>query len=236
MEKEERAKEEVVPDQPQPLPRKKHKKPTNHVPGTPIPMEMEGNSTEAHRHEDAGAHKIALPFSDTPVINRNKEMRKKGGGGGSRRSSLEMRGRRASSLIENGHSAIPHREVDPSEFYKHIEAESLLEPRRMRQLLTWCGERALCEKPPHGSRGSSAVLGGEFTLPRALFGKRIKLTSCDVARAIQDQLLKDFGTKSEFSDWFGREDVPRPPVVLKPNPKNLEHDVKIVELEASVQR
>lgn len=73
-----------------------------------------------------------------------------------------MRGRRASSLIENGHSAIPHREVDPAEFYKHIESESLPEPRRMRQLLTWCGERALSKKPPHGSRGSSAVLGGEF--------------------------------------------------------------------------
>ena len=104
---------------------------------------------------------IVLPLSDTPIINRNKEMRKKGGAGGSRRSSLGMRGRRASSLIENGHSAIPHREVDPSEFYKHIEAEGLSEPRRMRQLLTWCGERALSEKPPHGSHGSSAILGGK---------------------------------------------------------------------------
>jgi kinetochore protein Mis13/DSN1 len=111
---------------------------------------------------DSSSQKIALPFSDTPIINRNKEFRKKTGNGGQRRSSLGMRGRRASSLIDNGHSAIPHRDLDPSEYYKHIEAESLLEPRRMRQLLTWCGERALCDKPPHGSRGSSAVLGGEF--------------------------------------------------------------------------
>ena len=73
-----------------------------------------------------------------------------------------MRGRRASSLIDNGHSALPHREVSSAEFYKLIEAEGLPEPRRMRQLLMWCGERALSEKPPHGSANSSALLGGEY--------------------------------------------------------------------------
>ncbi|KAH9900285.1 Mis12-Mtw1 protein family-domain-containing protein [Xylariomycetidae sp. FL2044] len=156
--------------------------------------------------------KIALPFSDTPIMNRNKEMRRKTGG---RRSSLGMRGRRASSLIENGHSAIPHREVDPGEFYKHIEAEGLIEPRRMKQLLTWCGERALADKPPLGSLNSNAILG---------------------ARAIQDQLLKDFSSKSEFSDWFSREDVPRPPAIVKPNPRNIEHEEKIVELEQRIER
>ena len=104
---------------------------------------------------------IALPFSDTPIINRNKEFRKKGGASGGRRSSLGMRGRRASSLIDNGHSALPHREVDPAEFYKYISAEGLSEPRRMKQLLIWCGERSLSEKPPHGRPGSSAILGGK---------------------------------------------------------------------------
>ncbi|KXX81779.1 Kinetochore protein mis13 [Madurella mycetomatis] len=160
---------------------------------------------------------IALPFSDTPIINRNKEFRKKGGASGSRRSSLGMRGRRASSLIDNGQSALPHREVNPSEFYKYISAEGLSEPRRMKQLLIWCGERALSEKPPYGTYGSSAVLG---------------------ARAIQDQLLKDFGARSEFSDWFSREDVPKPPVpvVLKPNPRNVDYDAKIAELEAKIER
>lgn len=121
---------------------------------------MEIDQSKSPPHDLPAGQKIALPFSDTPVINRNKDFRKKGGSS-QRRSSLGMRGRRASSLIENGHSAIPHREVDASEFYKHIE-DGMLEPRRMRQLLTWCGERALSEKPPHGSRGSSAVLGGEF--------------------------------------------------------------------------
>ncbi|KAK3309078.1 Mis12-Mtw1 protein family-domain-containing protein [Chaetomium strumarium] len=160
---------------------------------------------------------IALPFSDTPIINRNKEFRKKGGASGGRRSSLGMRGRRASSLIDNGHNALPHREVDPSEFYKYIAADGLSEPRRMKQLLIWCGERALSEKPPHGKPGSSAVLG---------------------ARAIQDQLLRDFGARSEFSDWFAREDAPKPPVpvVLQPNPRNVDYDAKIAELEAKIER
>lgn len=112
--------------------------------------------------------KIALPMSDTPIINRNKEMRKKGGNG-SRRSSLGSRGRRASSLIESGQTAIPHREVSTSAFYKHIEAD-LLEPRRMKQLLIWCGERALSEKP-RGTLNSGAVLGGKsFSL---WFGKLV---------------------------------------------------------------
>ncbi|KAI1363799.1 Mis12-Mtw1 protein family-domain-containing protein [Xylaria arbuscula] len=165
--------------------------------------------------EVSEAKTIALPFSDTPIINRNKEMRKKTG---NRRSSLGMRGRRASSLISSGHSAIPHREVNASEFYKHIEAEGLSEPRRMKQLLTWCGERSLAEKPPLGSSNSNAILG---------------------ARAIQDQLLKDFSARSEFSDWFAREDVPqvpRPPAIVKPNPRNIEHDEQIVALEERIKR
>ncbi|OIW24182.1 hypothetical protein CONLIGDRAFT_685808 [Coniochaeta ligniaria NRRL 30616] len=86
--------------------------------------------------------------SDTPVINRNKDFRKKRG---SLSSCVHIRctstttmppsdinrpgkcGRPASSLIENGHSAIPHKEVDAVGFYKHIE-KGMLEPRRMKQL------------------------------------------------------------------------------------------------------
>ena len=41
---------------------------------------------------------ISLPFSDTPIINRNKELRKKGGIG-ARRSSLGLRGRRAAGPV-----------------------------------------------------------------------------------------------------------------------------------------
>lgn len=178
--------------------------------------EEEGNASMAESpvHETTtGPTKIALPMSDTPIINRNKEMRKKGANG-SRRSSLGSRGRRASSLIESGQAAIPHREVSTSAFYKHIEAD-LLEPRRMKQLLIWCGERALSAKP-RGTANSGAILG---------------------ARAIQDQLLKDFATRSEFSDWFNREDhAPKAPVVMKPNPRNAELDEKMAALQARIKR
>lgn len=59
------------------------------------------------------------------------------------------------------------------------------------------------------------------------------------ARAIQDQLLKDFSARSEFSDWFAREEVPqvpRPPAIVKPNPRNIEHDEQIVTLEERIKR
>ena len=125
------------------------------------------------------ATKIALPFADTPIIRRNKEMRK-GADTGHRRSSMSNRGRRASSLIDTGKSngeskhmlehgdtctdgieALPHDEVESSEFYKHIESDGLPEPRRMRQLLTWCGTRALGEKPSFSAEDSHARLAGE---------------------------------------------------------------------------
>ncbi|KAH9212187.1 Mis12-Mtw1 protein family-domain-containing protein [Leptodontidium sp. 2 PMI_412] len=152
---------------------------------------------------------IALPFSDTPIINRNKELRKKGGNGGARRSSLGLRGRRASSLIDNGHSAIPHREVETSEFYKHIEAEGLSEPRRMKQLLTWTGERCMGEKPSHGDPNIGAVLA--------------------------ESLLKDFANKSEFSDWFNREESAPTKVIKTPNPRNIELEQNLGGLEERIK-
>ena len=54
--------------------------------------------------EEHSATRIALPFADTPVIRRNKAMRDGKSGKGERRSSLGLRGRRASSLIDSGSS------------------------------------------------------------------------------------------------------------------------------------
>jgi kinetochore protein Mis13/DSN1 len=61
---------------------------------------------------------ISLPFADTPVIRRNKEMRAAQirHSSGSRRSSSSLRGRRASSLIESGTSN--------GMIEKHIHSES----------------------------------------------------------------------------------------------------------------
>ncbi|KAL5365001.1 Mis12-Mtw1 protein family-domain-containing protein [Aspergillus floccosus] len=161
---------------------------------------------------------IALPMADTPVIQRNKDMRGAAKGSkGNRRSSLGMRGRRASSLIDSGASnALPHKEVNAADFYKHIAAD-LPEPRRMRQLLIWCATRAMGQKPS-GSRSEdeSARLA---------------------ARVIQEELLKDFSANSELSNWFAREEVNPPSVVVKkPNPKNVQNTDKIKELEEQIQK
>lgn len=121
---------------------------------------------------------ISLPFADTPIIRRNKEMRR-GASDSQRRSSLGLRGRRASSLINSGKSngtlrihqicshsflteiALPHDGVDSAEFYKHVESNGLPEPHRMKQILIWCGTRALQEKPSFAAEDSNAKLAGE---------------------------------------------------------------------------
>ncbi|KAJ6181304.1 hypothetical protein N7519_011765 [Penicillium mononematosum] len=166
--------------------------------------------------------KVALPVADTPVIQRNKEFR--GGKGdksekGRRRSSLSMRGRRASFLIDSGTSnALPHREVGTADFYKHIADDGIPEPRRMRQLLVWCATRAIGEKPSGGSNSDdqSARLA---------------------ARVIQEELLQDFSSNSELSNWLGREDLNPPAVVVKkPNPRNVQNTDKIKELEEHIQK
>ncbi|KAL3482239.1 Mis12-Mtw1 protein family-domain-containing protein [Aspergillus californicus] len=166
----------------------------------------------------AGTSTITLPLADTPVIQRNREMRGKKSAKGSRRSSLSMRGRRASSLIDSGASnALPHKKVDTAEFYKHIASDGLPEPRRMRQLLIWCATRAMGDKPS-GSRSEdeSARLA---------------------ARVIQEELLKEFSGNSQLSNWFAREETAPPTVVVKkPNPKNVQNQDKIRELEAQIQK
>jgi kinetochore protein Mis13/DSN1 len=55
-------------------------------------------------HDDAWSRVIQLPTSDTPMQRRNQELRRGSGATGSsrRRSSLGMRGRRASSMMQSG--------------------------------------------------------------------------------------------------------------------------------------
>ncbi|CBF83234.1 Mis12-Mtw1 family protein [Aspergillus nidulans FGSC A4] len=180
-------------------------------------QEEQRNGFVSPEQPQAGTATIALPVADTPVIQRNKEMRGKKSGKGSRRSSLSMRGRRASSLIDSGASnALPHDKVDTAEFYKHIAADGLVEPRRMRQLLIWCGTRALLEKPSGSRSGDESA--------------RL------AARVIQEELVKDFSSNSELSNWFSREDTAPTVVVKKANPKNLQNQDKIKELEEQIQK
>ncbi|KAJ5815845.1 Mtw1 kinetochore complex DSN1 [Penicillium robsamsonii] len=194
--------------------------------GRPLKAKQQAQLSESNGYNSPAqppeGTKVALPVADTPVIQRNKEFR--GGKGdksdkGRRRSSLGMRGRRASFLIDSGTSnALPHREVGTADFYKHIADDGIPEPRRMRQLLIWCATRALGEKPSGGSNSDdqSARLA---------------------ARVIQEELLQDFSSNSELSNWLGREDLNPPAVVVKkPNPRNVQNTDKIKELEEHIQK
>lgn len=217
---------------------------------------------QADESEDHSATRITLPFADTPVIRRNKAMREGKGGKSERRSSLGSRGRRASSLIETGNShgerlrpcggefsisdqgtpALPHNEVEIADFYKHIESEGLIEPRRMRQLLTWCATRAMAERAdqsPHAHpehEDQSARLAGQLS-PNLCLSKVTVLTVV-TARVVQEELLEDFASRSEMCDWFDREIVPRhdAPLPERPNPKNVQNEMKIEELEGRIKR
>jgi kinetochore protein Mis13/DSN1 len=136
--------------------------------------------------------------------------------------------------------ALPHSEVEVADFYKHIESEGLTEPRRMRQLLTWCATRALSEQPrgsPHAQpeyEDQSARLAGERKFESLL----LQCADTWAARVIQEELLRDFANRSEMSDWFGREEEAKPEESLpvRPNPKNEHNTKKIEELEAQIKR
>ena len=54
---------------------------------------------------------------------------------------------------------------------------------------------------------------------------------------IQEELVKDFGNNSQLSDWFSREELETPAVVVrKANPKNVQNAEKIKDLEDHIQR
>ncbi|KAI9757661.1 MAG: hypothetical protein M1815_000308 [Lichina confinis] len=169
--------------------------------------------------------KIALPFSDTPVIKRNKEFRQRASKG-HRRSSTGLRGRRASSLIESGSDALPHPEVSNSDFYKHIEGHGLSEPRRMRQLLTWCGARVLQDE--RFLQASSSTTTATAT----------KDDDAQTAHGMLKELVKDFARRSEMSDWFDRKEATPPPrpKEKKPNPRNVANLGRIQQLEEQLMR
>jgi len=78
-------------------------------------------------------------------------------------------------------------------------------------------------------------------------------TDRSAARAIQQELIDDFASKPELSDWFSRvwgsiasrpehalialqEEVAPPPVLKKPNPQNEKNKATLEELEEEVKR
>ena len=187
---------------------------------------------QLHVEKRRKSTKIDLLFSETPVIRRNKEMRKTGIST-SRRSSSGMRGKRASSLIDSGTTnAVPHAEVGTAEFHKHI-SQDLTEPKRMRQLLVWCGKRALPEKP------GANLTPAESQAMHAGMSKQDENedhANAEPARVIQEELLNDFVNRASLSTWFDRPDTVPVTTVERPNPRNVANAAKLQELEAELAR
>ncbi|KAK5124790.1 hypothetical protein LTR85_001503 [Meristemomyces frigidus] len=226
-----RLSDEHVSSDPQPSSHKAaHAKSHANVERSPSPEKARPITIEKKRkhganggEEEEKIMRIALPFADTPVIRRNKEMRK-GSADGNRRSSSGMRGRRASSLIDEGRgNAMPHAEVPSAEFFKHISAD-LTEPRRMRCLLGWCGSRNLPPKPDAPKESTPA--------------SSLEFQALQAARVIQAELSQDLITKGTLSDWFSRDETvpPQIPLKKKPNPRNLNNASKAEELERELER
>lgn len=106
--------------------------------------------------------------------------------------------------------AVPHSDVGPRDFYKLIE-QSIPEPRRMKQLLTWCGTRALPAKTGEKSKDANEVVAMETGMcTNRLYIMGYKAKSDHIARHIQEELLKDFASKPELSDWFSRVSISTP--------------------------
>lgn len=52
---------------------------------------------------------------------------------------------------------------------------------------------------------------------------------------VQESLLKDFANKSEFSDWFSREERAPTKIIKTPNPRNIELEENLGGLEARIK-
>lgn len=153
------------------------------------------------------SQQIMLPLSDTPIIKKNKEMRKQKSG--VRRSSLGNRGKRASS-IGNGLVAVPHPAVSPQEFYKHLDSD-LSEPHRMRQLLIWSLKRVMeKQKPTFEQIKLDPTMSVEDK------------TAINVVRFIQEEIVRDLIEMRIDSSWWNRpENRDFTETVKKPNVQNV---------------
>ncbi|TGZ81621.1 hypothetical protein EX30DRAFT_363630 [Ascodesmis nigricans] len=161
--------------------------------------------------------RIRLRTNDTPGADRKKPSKFRQSSAGARRSSVGLRGRRASSLIQDGIVAEPHPSIETKDYYKHIN-QDLMEFMRMQQLLTWCGHHVLnrTSAPPRSSDEAAAR---------------------PIARVIQEEILKKITTNGTLSNWMARDiSNPGPPVIKKPNPENEKNLKKLEELKEDLRR
>lgn len=162
---------------------------------------------------------VALPVSDTPIIRKNQQLRQNGGDG-RRRSSLSMRGKRASS-IGNGFQSLPHPDIPASEFYKHI-SEDLPDPVRMKQLLAWCARRSIDD-----SKMRPSLHGSETDE---------QIQAANIARTIEEEVLKDLIDNKITTSWYHQPDQPADVLEKRPHPQNVNNATKMKEMEERIAK
>ncbi|KAG9305460.1 hypothetical protein G9A89_021178 [Geosiphon pyriformis] len=151
---------------------------------------------------------VAIPLAETPMIRKNQEIRK-----GRRRSSLEMRGKRTST-IGMGIMLKPHASLDPKEFYRHIKVE-LPGPHKMKQLLVWCGQRAI-EKQ-----------------------KAKDENILKIAKIVEEEILNKMMNNQINTSWYNRKiihDLNQDSPQKKQHPQNIENEKKLREYEDTLSR
>lgn len=178
-------------------------------PSTPnnIPSDYQMHFLDKNRYEmqqqssDATIITVPLQSAETPAIRRNKEMRRRvdekyslasNGSSSSRRSSLANRGKRTSS-IGNGFKAVPHPDVKPEVFHKHLNTDAP-EPHRMRQLLIWSFRRLLEQQEEAYSR-----LKVDPNLSTE------DKTALRIARLIQEELANDLSEGRIDTSWWNKD-------------------------------
>ncbi|RHZ69009.1 hypothetical protein Glove_291g33 [Diversispora epigaea] len=151
---------------------------------------------------------IHIPLKETPMIQKNKDIRQK-----RRRSSFEKRGKRASS-IGNGFAANPHPDVKSNEFFRHIQPD-LPGPKKLRQLLTWCGKRAMNDP------------------------KTKDVNALKIAKIIEQGILNDLMDCKINTSWYHRKDdhdsAEKARQQKKAHPLNIENQRRLEEYEAKIR-
>lgn len=141
------------------------------------PVSSSGDSSESlelRRGLHNSTSTVPVPLNDTPMIKKNREMRREQSE--RRKSSMGQASARVTESFGAGILANPHPSVDHPEFYTHISPE-LPEALRIRQLLVWCSSRAL-------------VSASAPTTPSTPELPKLKSSQQKVLRELQDELMK----------------------------------------------
>ncbi|KAL7422363.1 hypothetical protein Q5752_003009 [Cryptotrichosporon argae] len=165
---------------------------------------------------------FAIPLvGDTPVINKNKEMRRDA----ARRSSLGMRGQRASGSFGRGEPSHPHSSVSTASFYKHIPNDTP-DPVKARYLIAWVAKRALdAQTASSTSQAAASSSSGTRTAEGAnLFGQ------------IVDDFIGGLAKGRVDTNTFPQPGMPPPAMPLKPHVKNVLNKKEEKVMDQAIKR